>query len=188
MLDVEQAQRDKDPRDTYSQVGWSQLWARNVCNAIADLFFCKYYFGQKVNATKCYHHFVGRESNATTAMYMAEHVVTSILKEGRSRYGENLSPETRSFATGCVDRLWSRVLQMKRDAAQEAGAPGTALVLANFYDTEAAANKALLPKLKLANKGKDVNTHAYRQGQEFGNSISLAPQVGATKSKHKALK
>ena len=191
------------PRGDFKQAGWSMLWARQASHLIAELFFCEYYYSGKINATKCYHQFVGKEGNATTAMHITDHIVSSILKEGRARFGDNLCAGTRSFALGCVDRLHVRIAALKREAATEYSAPsstqsngaagtaqgssvqgstaGTALALANVYQSEKEANEALLPKLKINKaQGKAAEASPYFAGREFGDKLSLNIQVGGS--------
>jgi hypothetical protein len=172
-----------EARDTYSQAGWSMVWARQATNQIADLFFCTYWWGRKINATKCYHYFVGKESNAKTAMLMTDYIVGSILKEGRTRYGDNLCPETRSFAVGCVSKLAQRIRKLKEEAAEEQAAGnytgGTELILANYYESEQAANIAIMnPNVKEVKlRNKPVQREEFQAGQEFAETLSLNVRV-----------
>lgn len=166
--------------------GWSMIWSCHVHNIIGHLFFCKYYRGKKINGTKLHHHFVGKESNAITASYMATFVVTSILKEGRSKGWHNLSSEMRSFALGAVNRLQARVAEMRKAEEQKPeAAPGTALVLASLYKTEMDANLNFLAnecgiRLKQSSGGRSAsNEQAYRQGQDYGDKINLNKQVSS---------
>jgi len=161
---------------------WSQPWARTVFHAVAKLFFCNYYTSGKLSSTKMRHIYVGKVSNATTAALMGEYLVTSILRECRKLYRENLSPKSRAFATGAADRIYWRVADMIRE--QGAATPGTALVLANVYTQEKQGNDAhalaLWGELK-AGKSREraeVDRAAYRAGSEFGAKASLSAQLG----------
>lgn len=172
----------KEPRLNLDSEGWSMLWAKQMYLCMGELFFCKYYFGRKINGTKVIHHFVGKESNAVTASYMATFVVTSILKEGRGRGWHNLSAEMRSFALGAVNALWVRIQAMKAEATKTDSAPGTALVLASLYVTENEANEAFLAEQgmlfkKAASRRTMVNAEAYASGKEFGDKVNLNRQV-----------
>lgn len=188
--EVEQKTRDQeDPRGTEVIDSWSQPWAKQVFNYTAKLFFCKYYFGKKINATKCQHHFVGRASNTTTVSLMGEFLVTSILREARKLYVHNLAPESRSFACGAADRIAVRVTNMLAEATkQQDASPGTALVLADLYKTEQDANAAYLAEAGVAlvagRAGSNkVNANAYNAGKAYGNTVSLNNQVGASKAR-----
>ena len=179
-----------EPRIDFENQSFSWLWAKQVNAIIGDLFFCKVYIdGRKVNGTQCLFHFIGRESNAMTASVMADWIVKSILKEGRSLYKQNTDPRTRSFAVGAMHALSARVQEIKRSQATVEGT-GNALVLASLYDTEKAENEAMLPEnLKKARSvAHKVRMDAYSAGHEFGQKINLNKQVGDSTPEHKKLK
>lgn len=179
-----------EPRDRYKVPGWSMLWAKSAHHHIADLFFCEYYYGGKINSTKCWHYFVGKEGNATTAMHMADYIVASILKEGRTRYGDNLCPETRSFALGAVSKLRQRIAVLKEQAAKDPElSSGTALMLVNVYASEKAANALILPSdLKEGRAGKPADSEQWHEGRAFGDKLSLNVRVGNDQKKKLGIK
>ncbi len=172
-----------EDREEYRMETFGMHWCRSVCGNIADLFFCNYFFGSKLNATKMRHHFVGKESNATTAMLLSTFVIDSILKECRSLYKHNLAPESRSFAIGASDRLRSRIYKMKADATTKDSEPGTALMLISLYDSEKAENDKRLSQLGIElytpkrGGSNNVHTDAYNKGREFADGINLSPQI-----------
>lgn len=171
----------EEPRIDFQNQSFSWLWAQQINAIIGKLFFCKCYMTEKVNGTQVKYHFIGRESNAMTAAVMADWIVKSILKEGRKMYKQNTSPETRSFATGAMHALSARVTEIiaSQSAASEKATPGTALVLASLYDSEAEANALMMPdnlRHKKARHSK-VNAGAYGAGHAFGNKINLNNQV-----------
>lgn len=178
---VEQAGRKNDePRIDFPKVSWSWTWAKSVNQIVAEMFFCKYYYFEKINGTQITHHFVGRESNAMTAAVMADYIVNSILKEGRAIYKSNTSPAMRSFVTGAMHALSRRVDELIKAKQQEfAAQPGTAIVLASLYDTEAALNELILPEDLRVVKSRvsKVQGDAYGKGREFGDNINLDLQV-----------
>lgn len=188
MVDVDK-HLPQEKRERLEVVFVSTIWARNVANTIAKLFFCKYVVGPKTNAWKGRHYFVGKESNATTAMLMSEYVVTSVLKQARRLYKDDSCPEARSFAVGVADNLRIRVRELIAAQATESdAAPGTALVLANLYASEVSANDEFMLQIGFKTKpstsrGKSsVQSNAYDTGREFGNTINLSSQIGNTKS------
>jgi hypothetical protein len=191
-VDAHTAQKE-DPRDRFTLETYSMVWSKHVGNIVAELFFCKYYSGGKINTEKCRHYFVGKESNATTAMFMTEHIIKSIIKECRIRYKHALCPEARSFALGAINRLSARVKTLRTEADKEVEAtPGTALVLANLYKTEYDANALVITnlgvKLSKGSGGKQsVKGAAYGAGKEYGNNISLAPQIGGSRTNQKRI-
>lgn len=187
---VDLKEKEQEPRSGYDFQGFSFPFAITVCSSIAELFFCYYIIGEKINGTQRKHIFVGKESNAATAMVMADWIVKSILKEGRKMYKQNTSPECRSFCLGAASSLRSRVYQMMQAAKTKDSPnekPGTALVLASLYDTEASANndKALqLYVLKdTKSRGSSIaDGDAYGRGHDFGSTINLSLQVGGEKA------
>lgn len=186
MATIEAAgQKVEEPRVDFSAVCFNMLWCRDVADAIANLFFCRVYFYERINATQRTYHFIGRESNAMTAAVMTDYIIKSVLKEGRKMYGDNLSPKTRAFGTGCAQRLWERVQQLKR-AEQAEATPGTAIVLASLYQTEFAANQVMIdaiPGMKTSKAvAKAVDGAAYHEGKAFGDKINLNKQIGGSAS------
>lgn len=193
---VDLKDKEQEPRDGYDFQGFSFPFARKVCRSVADLFFCYYIIGEKVNGTQCKHIFVGKESNAATAMVMADWIVKSIMKEGRKYFKQNTSPECRSFCLGAASALSSRVYYMMKEAKAH-DAPdekaGTALVLASLYDTESSANKdkalTLFDIKHSKTRASSISDDdAYGRGHDFGNTINLSLQVGGANKPAKAIK
>lgn len=194
MVDVDQ-QVPQERRDEVSVVLVHTVWARQIAQQIAKLFFCKYLVGGKTNAWKGWHYFVGKESNATTASLMSEYVITSVLKEARKLYRDDSCPEARSFCVGVCDQLRRRVNALIAEQTSTATAePGTALVLANLYNSEKEANEkwavAQYGELKKsAYRGKsEVNSAAYGVGKSFGAKVNLSSQIAGGSSKTLKLK
>jgi hypothetical protein len=168
-------------------------WSVSVTNSIAQLFFCKYYVAKhEGEGRRDYgHHFVGKESNAVTARYMAEFVVTSILNEGGKamRREKETSAWWRSFCIGAADRIRVRVQELRQheqEANRPAASTGTALVLADVYRTELVANdewlKAQGVRLrKGGGAGRGAASGDGRAaGDAFGKTIQLNRQVGGS--------
>lgn len=178
-------QTKQEARINFDSTSWSWMWAKQVNQIVGKLFFCKYYFGHAINGTQCHHHFVGKESNAMTAAVMADWIVNSILKEGRSIYKQNTAPGTRAFAIGAMHALSARVDVLIKEKQAEVTAQsgsGTALVLANLYLTEMDANEDYLASLGIGlkrskSRQSKVNQDAYGRGHEFGQNINLGAQV-----------
>jgi hypothetical protein len=181
MGDVDAAAREReDPRGTFDMEGWGMPWCRSVRSAIANLFMCTYYT-QKINATRYKHFFVGRESNATTAMYMADFIVRGLLKEADQRYGHRLTPLGRSFGEGAALRLWTRVHELRAVKQQEIKSEGYALVLMDLAKQEKDENEKLLPALREGRKREiKGDSGAMRAGYDHAGKISLDVQVSTT--------
>lgn len=167
-------------------------WIGQVCNQIARLFFCKYFFMRTSVAGVLNHHFVGRQSNVETARYMAEFIVKGIKREASKRYGQATSHEGRAFGTGVSVTIILRVNELlaKQDLEDT---PGTAIVIYNLHKAEQQANEQWISQntnvtiSTTKTKFKDVDAHAYADGKEFGKTVSLNRQVPETKTSAKRL-
>ena len=170
-------------------------WARELGGLTAKLFFCKYYFGRTSTSGKDRHFFVGRQSNAITALHMMEYLLKSLKKEATQRYKSPTSPEGRSFCVGAVHTLHSRVLEMiATPPAEMAGASAsTELALVNLRKSEELANLAYLESIGMSLKKAGARTDnslrasAFRSGNEFGKTVSLNTQVSGSSAQYKRL-
>ena len=160
-------------------------WARGIAHAIAELFFCNYFFarGGGKSAT---HSFVGQTSNAITARDMAEYVIASVFKELRARYGSDTSPEARNFAMGVEAMVLRRCRSLRSEAekAAEGESTGRSLVLASLYKTEETENHGWIQQnvgalVVQADRTKRAGGAAYADGKAHGAAINLSRQVGA---------
>ncbi len=193
MADVETAtngrkqKADGEPREEHITTFYGRPWARNVCMNIAKLFFCYYIYTSHKKATNVKHYFIGRKSNAVTAALMAEFVVKSIIKEGNRQKRREMQGNAwlRTFCWGAASQIQKRVdlLIDGADESQTDNEPGTALVLANYYETERSSNQALVatlyPRLKSGRGGKGhQGGDAFSRGKAYGGSVSLNTQIG----------
>lgn len=187
MASVADHEREKvDPRGDFCHEDWSMPWTRGVRQAIAKLFMCDYILGSKINGTRQRHFFIGRASNATTAEYMSVFVVGSILKEGRARYGHNLSPQTRAFGAGAAARLIERVDQLIKIKVEEVQlSDGKGLALVDLRTSEESDNLAYTKDWgtkTLVSRSSKLDSGAYRAGHEHANNIGLNVQVSTTEA------
>lgn len=162
-------------------------WARVVCNEIAKMLFCKYYYipnrRDRTNVTHC---FVGRLSNATSAGLLSEYVVKSVLSEGKTRAKESLDRHfAKEFCLGASYQIADRVKEILDAALKPAPAkvPGMSLVLANVYESEGVENgkflATLVDKLRPAPPRKITrgSQEAHQAGRQYGSRVSLNVQV-----------
>lgn len=172
-------------------------WARTISHAIANLFFCGYYFTHPARGKKGRHAFIGRVSNSTTASELAAFVIRSVHKESVKRYGSATSPEACSFDKGAAARIFARcsALRAEAEAANKAEAStGRELVLASVYDTERTANALWVAehvgKLTVAkNRQKDtVQRGAFAAGKDYGNTVSLSASLGGAGAARTAIR
>lgn len=186
MAQVDASIRDReDPREKHEDTFYGRPWARQVAAAAAELFFCRYVYQSATKGKDTKHMFVGRRSNAITAMELAKYLVQSVDKEARKRaraeYWDN--GMRRSFALGAAAAIRQRVRDIIRESTSPEKQPGTALVLANLYQVERAENdKAMVqffPRLRNGKGGKGATSeHAFASGHAYGKTVSLSRQVG----------
>jgi hypothetical protein len=174
------ASQQCEGREEHINPTYGMLWCRNVSHHVAKLFFCKYFYGQKINGTKWNHHFVGKSSNVVTAALMSDFIIHSILKECRSRGWHNLSAEARSFAMGATRVIGERVAALMK--SPEGASESTALVVRNLYQTEQEANEAFVEAkgTKLVShkvRASTVHMPSYHAGKDYGSKVGLDVQV-----------
>jgi uncharacterized protein DUF2786 len=182
-----------EKRELVNAVYYGVCWTRSVSMAIAQLFFCEYFYAIPAGKSdfRIRHSFVGRTANAVTASEMAAYIVASIDREAKTHARGAYSPgrAQRDFAKGAVEKIIRRCYEL-RTAAEKApseptakGGPGTALVLASFYKKELEANKGYLVKTGITTvtqRGRERSANdyeAYSKGREFGSKINLDRQV-----------
>lgn len=178
-----QAHEIKENRIVDQTETFKMKWCREVAGAIAYLFMCKTYW-RDINGTKCRYSFVGKESNATAAALMTEYVISSILKEARKMYKQNLCPQSRAFGYGAAYKLWERVNEMVKTTSKEVG---TGLMVVEMYDQEKAANEAFIKAsgttlVKVRNVKTEIGDYnAFSNGSKYGATIDLNLQVSDNK-------
>ena len=188
MREVEASGKQKEEdRVIIKREFYGRPWARMCSNAIADMCFCLYLVTPGRTPKQCVNWFLGKESNATTAADLAEYVCNSIWKEG-SRNARNAGAGNeyiRNFATAAGYEIAKRCREIKEAALKPAAAqPGTSLVLANIYQVEALANRAMMDGMKtrtIQSRAKAThNYEAQQKGAAFGKTVSLNRQVNGT--------
>jgi hypothetical protein len=120
MADIPTEVRERDdPIGRFDVDGWYIPWCNMIRGSVARLFSCKYLQGGKINATRGRHIFIGRASNATTAMLMSDWIVKEALREADRVAGHRLTPAGRSFGLGVASRLARRVTELLEKSAAE---------------------------------------------------------------------
>ncbi len=183
-----------EPREEQRTTISADKWARSLCSAIADLYFCKYLYSPAGCAGKDNHFFIGKQSNSITALHMSEYLIKSIKRESTKRYRSPTSPDGRSFCVGAVRAISRRVSALVAEscdaepqapsaAPAEPSAPGTALALATVYKTESEANLAWVAqhigetRETKSRKDTSLRSDAFYEGRAHGASVSLNTQL-----------
>lgn len=201
MADAEASGKPSEENRTGQHVvSRDQPWMRTTAHAIAELFFCEYFFisGRGETKGKVKHFFVGKESNVFTAQEMAKYVIGSISAEGRKKSIEMSDSAKgtywRSFCKGAAYQVWVRCKKIREDAERAPKTPGTALVLASVYAIEKTANEKYmvdkmggLPKEKKTTQ-RNTSLNAFAAGKDYGDKINLQRQIGGTSPDQKKIR
>jgi hypothetical protein len=185
------SEQDNEARERQDVVISADRWARSLAQAVAKLFFCRYFYSGTGTSGKDKHCFVGRQSNVITARYMSEFLIKSVKREATGRYKSPTSPQGRSFCVGTVDSIRKRVEEMIKTDTEST--PGTALVLASLHQREADANSKWLEQAGLslttskARADNSLRASAFYDGREYGKTVSLNQQVKNSASDFKRL-
>lgn len=183
MAEVEASgQTPQEARDQVIIEFYSAPWTRQIAQAVAKLYFCKYLF---VKGTKR-HLFIGKVSNATAASEIAKWLFKSVDTEAYKLFPVGGTNQRPSFQRGAAAAIFRRVEELIA-ASREQASPGKSLVLADVYRTEDAANQELMAKLfpnTTVGKARrtNIDAGAYSAGAEYGQKVNLNRQVGGTKS------
>jgi hypothetical protein len=186
------SEQDNEARERQDVVISADRWARSLAQAVAKLFFCRYFYSGTGTSGKDKHCFVGRQSNVITARYMREFLIKSVKREATGRYKSPTSPQGRSFCVGTVDSIRKRVEEMIKTDTEST--PGTALVLASLHQREADANSKWLEQAGLslttskARADNSLRASAFYDGREYGKTVSLNQQVSSGGGNFKRLK
>lgn len=181
-----------EARERQDVVISADRWARSLAQAVAKLFFCKYFYMRTGTSGKDKHCFVGRQSNVITARYMSEFLIKSVKREASRRYKSPTTPQGRSFCVGTVDSVRKRVEEMIKQDTEST--PGTALVLVSLHQREAEANEKWLNGTGVslirakARVDNSLRAGAFYDGREYGKTVSLNQQVSSSARGFKQLK
>jgi hypothetical protein len=194
MSQVDAVSHDKqDPRNKDALVMTDAApWVRSLASAVADLFFCSFFFTQRWDHnlhSKTHMYFVGRQSNIVTAMEMTSYLVKSIMKEAAATAKANGqgSKFKTSFCKGASATIYWRCKDIRNQAEavkNTAASSSTALVLVDVYAAEKKANEVMIAetvgKLESKKSGAHRAGAGYYEGVEFGKTVSLNKQVNGT--------
>lgn len=165
-------------------------WMRAVGQAVAELFFC-FFFYTPLPQKHARYGFVGKESNVNTCIEMLRYLLKSINKEGAARALANgdtvRGTYWRSFCKGASSQVYQRCAQIARAAKEEDRGTGTSLVLASVYQSELTANLEFLKNMGMrfrdgVNRQQRARADAFHEGRAYGNSLGLNKQVSSTQT------
>lgn len=173
-----------EKRDEGQQEVLAWPWMRHVQYAVAKLFFCVYYYSKSQRKNYSIGTFVGRESNVETAKEISAYVIQSITKEA-NQHRKN-GGDWLSFCKGAANRIVERCDELRDSAEKQSNdvkTPGTAIVLASFYQQEEQANRQFLATIGVnlvtstPRKRKKAYASDFAAGRQHGDKINLNRQV-----------
>ena len=166
-------------------------WSRYICNAIAELYFCKFVWSrthdQKMKIT-----FVGTRVDAQVAHAVCQHVLNSVWTEalafarGNKGRGHTHSRMMTDFVNNASASIYWRCKKMVDDAKKGATgeSAGRALMVVGLYEKKLDAAQAFIEgKIKLAEPKKVrpmmLNASgAAAAGSKHGESVRLTMELG----------
>jgi len=105
-LEMSDINPKEEKRTDTEEIFYGRPWAKDICKAVAELFFCKYYIQRSSTRNMLHHHFVGKLSNSVTAMELSMFLVSSVRREaGKRARALGMGAEwRRSFSEGVLLR------------------------------------------------------------------------------------
>jgi hypothetical protein len=185
----------------------SYPWRRQIANAVAHLYFCRYFYQSVFNETGKskvdIHCFAGAPHNVQVAKMMFDYLhraVDRLAHEGSKKLTKKQqSPYRVSFRTACTarvaQRIYKRIEEAKAGKMKSETTGNTLPALASLYDTLGAqVEKQLNDAIELqhpdekeqARHNKKQNKNLRRdtlgsiEGDDAGRKISLEQQVGSS--------
>jgi hypothetical protein len=163
-------------------------WITTTLDAACNLYYTDFYIHRTVESTRFdywtgrivrkYRNtpvFFGRAENIAVTIDVATWLLNSVRSESNKLYRDAAS--RRSFRVGASDRLYVRADKLvQEEKATQEGAVGNALVV--LRNSLQCANEEYLRSLHLETvkpRRSSVYQDAYAAGDEYGNSMSLAP-------------
>lgn len=182
---------------------YGRPWARAIAVAAADLCFCSYLYVGARRGSDTRHCFIGRTSNAITALELAQYLVESVHREAKRHQRQHYlgNDSYRAFAWGAASAIRQRVRDLRaaseKAAQQESSAPKQAdapqstevtmsKALVVIQANEAAANRQFIEqhygkKLGSGRSGQGFNDgDSAARGRAYGQTVSLNRQVGGS--------
>jgi hypothetical protein len=187
------AENTSEKRKQLVETFLGTLWARQIAQASAKLFFCMYFYSKiSANTDNVRHYFIGRHSNVVTAQEMSKYLIASVHREAKAyqqRVGGTYA-QYRSFATGAMLKIYDRCNKLRAEserpapvaATQGAASVDRSMALAVIYKNEESENEKFLVSLgtKVREgkaRGGRVDGYAVEAGKVYGASVSLNRQL-----------
>lgn len=120
LSEVEAAEgKAKEPRVLDTTLTRDQPFTREIAYAIAQLYFCGYFYTKKQDGSgKVKHSFVGRAGNVMTAKLLTDYVVASVISEANKLWKQQRDPGPwwTSFCKGAASAVALRCHRLRYEA------------------------------------------------------------------------
>ncbi len=188
-----------EAREQCAEVFLGTVWARQIAQSSAKLFFCMYFYTKLgPNTDNVKHYFIGRHSNVVTAREMSQYLINSVHREAKAyqRTVRGSYEQYRSFATGAMNKIHARCSALRSEAEKNKAprsattTPATSgavpiesgMALAVIYRNEETENGKFLAASGMSvrvkhTRTKGVDYGAYGAGQTYGSKVSLNKQL-----------
>jgi len=194
MTDVKAAKEGFDGIKTDGDLRTNSFpWRRSLANAVAQMYFCKYFFvthrkpGGNARSGHDSHHFVGASHNIEVAKMMFGYLnetVDRLAREGAKAHPENRSGYITSFTNACagrlVTRIYDRIEAAKRGEVKNEAGKSMALVVL-YTETEKQLQAYLDdrhgPMKSRPSRARLTNMAGTLDGRAAGDKIGLDQQV-----------
>lgn len=178
-----------------TETNFSEKQYRWIWSAVAEAHFCKMYWCRpNPRKRETTYTVIGRKVNAIVAAQLATYLCVTVRRlanEAAKKTGRSDHAFKNAFVAGAAARLHARISAMKFGDTQQQNAlvlwtgdeqEKNAAFAADFFK---AKGSEIVPAKK--QKQTTYDRQGSRMGDEAGNSISLAQQVGSTATEAKRL-
>ena len=190
--------REEQPVERDSSETRSQSWRRQIYHAVAEMYFCKYYYDsiQRPSSTSTrgfvrrdLHFLTGQPHNIDVAKMIAAYLCATVMRlanEGSHDYPkQERARYKKSFHNACAFRLRQRIGERveRTKQTETVASDGRNLpALASLYDQAVFTNLAHLKKLGVeihVRKSKSRSSHlgGHTDGREAAETINLDTQI-----------
>ncbi len=163
--------------NTVSYKFTAQPWSRWIASAIAELYFCKFYWSKKMPSQTVIITFVGTKADAEIAHAVANMVLTSVwqgaLLASRQQVATTPAKARLDFASAAAKTIYWRckALRQAAERGETAESDGRALVVASIYQKKLDAAQSWMNEHVTLNKPrKTVTVNRYSAAAEAGRA------------------
>jgi hypothetical protein len=173
----------------------SNPWRRRLANALAALYFCKYFY-TPFGKSKNQHCFVGLEANVAVTKVMFTYLLGAVnalaTKGAKGLPKREQSPYRVTFREACTSRLCARIherIEQAKEGGKVKTETGTTLpALLSLYEQSKQENEDFVEQVigelkSRKTKVSILHTQGFRDGDEAGQRIGLDTQVGSDERK-----